>query len=107
MPALRAGVANLAADAKDVGESRAFGDGALAGALDDGAVGEWVAERDAKLDDVGAGVDGGDGHVAGGREVGVARGEVDDKAGFVREVQRHWSIPFACSASALHRKPTM
>ena len=44
--------------------------GALAGALDDGAVGERIAEGDAELEDVRARINGGDGDVVGGREVG-------------------------------------
>ena len=73
---------------EDVGEAGAVGDGALAGALDDGAVGEGIGERDAELEDVGAGVDGGERDVAGGGEVGVAGGEVGDEAGLVGESDR-------------------
>ena len=60
-------------------------DGALAGALDDGAVGEGIAEWDAEFEDVGAGVDGGESDVVRGGEVGVADGEVGDEAGLVGE----------------------
>ena len=86
---MRARVADLAADAEDVLETRAAGDGAFGGALDHGAVGEWITERHAELDDVRASVDGGDGHVTRGGEVGIARGEVDDEAGFVWKTNRH------------------
>ena len=72
-----------------VAEAGAIFDGAFAGALDDGAVGKWIAEGDAELEDVGARVNGGDRDVVGGRDVGVADGEVGDEAGFAGEPDRH------------------
>ena len=56
-------------EGEDIAEAGAVLDGALAGALDDGAVGEWIAEGDAELEDVGARVNGGD-----GRCYGLSRG---------------------------------
>ncbi len=77
-----AGVArSCARKLEDVGQADAAGNRAFAGALDDGAVGEGVAEGDAELDHVGAGVDGGEGDGAGVGEGGVACGEVGDDAG--------------------------
>ena len=86
---MRAQLADVETGFEDVGEACAAGDGTFGCSLDHGAVGERVAEWDAELDDVGARVDGGDGHVARGGERGVARSEIDDEAGFVVENYRH------------------
>ena len=88
-PACGRAARSSAASASTSASRGAAGDGAFAGALDDGAVGEWIAEGHAEFDHVGAGVDGGQRDLAGGREVGVAGGEVDDEAGLVGEADRH------------------
>ena len=64
-------------------------EGALAGALDDGTVGERIAEGNAQLEDVRARVDGGHRDVVRRREVGIADGEVGDEAGLAGEMDRH------------------
>ena len=76
-------------EGEDVVEAGAVLHGALAGALDDGAVGEWIAEGDAEFEDVRARVNCGDRDVVSGREVGVADGDVGDEAGFAGETDRH------------------
>ena len=58
-------------------------DGAIHGALNDGAVGERVAEGNAELNDVSAGINGGYGDVARGGDRGIACGEIDDETGLV------------------------
>ena len=87
----RAGGAQLARKADHVQQRRSAGDGAFGRALDHGAVGERVGEGHAELEHVRAVVDGGEGDVAGGGEVGVARGDKGDEAGFVREPYGHRS----------------
>ena len=82
---LRARFAQLLADAKHVGEARAACDGALGGPLNYGAIGEWIAERNAEFDDIGPVVDGGKRHLARRGEVWVTCGEVYNKARFVRK----------------------
>jgi hypothetical protein len=49
-------------------------EGAFAGALNDRAIGEWIAEGDAKLNDAGTSFDGGENDVARGSEIGIAAG---------------------------------
>ncbi len=86
---LRARGAQFACERENIGERGAIGDGAMAGALDDGAIGERIAEGNTEFEDVGAGIDGGERDGARGGEVGVADGEVDDEAGAVGEADRH------------------
>ena len=74
--------ANFAARARTLARRDAAVNGAVHGALNDGAIGERIAEGNAELDDVSTGVDGGNGDVAGGGDGGVAGGEIDDEAGF-------------------------
>src|SRR5580698_1865377 len=66
-------------EGEDVVEAGTVLYGALAGALDDGAVSERIAEGDAELEDVRARVNGGDGDVVGSGEVGVAYRDVGDE----------------------------
>ena len=63
----------------------AVGDGAMAGALDDGTVSKWIAEGNTEFEDVGAGIDSRERDCVRGREVGIAHGEVDNEAGAVRK----------------------
>jgi hypothetical protein len=63
--------------------------GALAGALDNGSIGDRIAEWDAKLDSARARFDGGEDHVARGGEIGIAAGDVGDEGGFRFEVEGH------------------
>ena len=59
---------NFAREGENVLEPRAARECALAGALDDGAIGKRIAERHAELDHVGARIDGRDGDFARGVE---------------------------------------
>jgi hypothetical protein len=63
--------------------------GSFAGTLDDGSVGNRIAERDAEFDDGGARVDSGEDDFARGGEVGIAAGYVGDERWFVVKVKRH------------------
>ncbi len=79
-------------------------DRALAGPLNHRPVGQRIAERHAQLDHVRAVVDRGKRHVARRREVGVARGEVDDKAGLLlkfdsRVIELFASVQFCYARS--------
>ena len=84
-----AGGANVARDGENVSQTRAAGESALAGALDDGTIAERVAERDAELDDVCARVNGGDGDAAGRVERRIAGRQVRNQARFLMEDDRH------------------
>src|SRR6202521_1171297 len=61
----------------------------LAGALDDRAVGERIAEGDTQFNYTRTRIDGCEDDIARGGEVGVATGHVGDKGGFVVEVEGH------------------
>jgi hypothetical protein len=61
----------------------------MAGALDDRAVGERIAERHTELKNVCTSVNSGERDGACCGEVGVAHGEVDDEARAVREADWH------------------
>ena len=86
---MRTGGAELARECEDIGERGAVSDGAMAGALDDRTVGERIAEGDAEFEDVHTGIDRGECDGERGGNVGIADGEVDDEAGFLREANRH------------------
>ena len=66
-----------------------MGQGALHGALDDGAVGERIAEGHAQFDHIRARVDGRKGNGARGLEDGVAGRQIDHQTRFVIETNRH------------------
>ena len=101
-----ASCADVFADFENVGEACAAGHRSFASPLDHGAVGEWITEGHAEFDDVCAVVDGGDGHVARGGEIGISGGDVDDEAGFFLEANWHYWVALL-SANALHKEPTM
>ncbi len=61
----------------------------MAGALNDGPVGERIAEGHAKFEDVGAGINRRERDGACGSEVGIADREIDDQAGAVRKANGH------------------
>lgn len=83
------GLAKIFGEGEHVGEADAPGDGALAGTLDDRAIGDGIGEGNAEFEHVGAVVQGGEGDVAGGGEVWVAHGEVGDDAGLIGEMNGH------------------
>jgi hypothetical protein len=66
--------------------------GALAGPLDDRAVGERVTEGDAEFDDGGTGVDCSQDYVARGGEIGIPGGDVGNEGRFVVEMKWHEGI---------------
>jgi hypothetical protein len=76
-------------ESEDVVQAGSVADGAFAGALNDGAIGDGIAEGDAEFEDVGAGIDGGDGDVVGGREVGVTDSDVGDETWLAGKTYRH------------------
>src|SRR5215467_4035906 len=63
--------------------------GPLAGALDHWSVGNRIAERNAKFNDAGPGVDRLKDDLFCSRDVGVATGDVGDERGFGFEVEGH------------------
>ena len=95
--------ANAAGDLEHGREGGAGLEGALAAALDDGSIGDGVAERDAEFDEVGAAADHGGDEGGGAERRGVAGGEIGDEAfavvaleGFeeaadARHAERHWN----------------
>src|SRR5262249_36740615 len=72
---------------QDFGWRRAGFKAALGGELIYEAVGEWVAERNAELEHVYAGLVKGEAELAGGFEGGVARADIDDEALFAFALQ--------------------
>ena len=93
------GGANAAGDFEDGREGGTRFEGAFAAALDDGAIGDGVAERDAELDEIGAAADHG-GHEGGGAQRrGVAGGEIGDEAFAMVALER-----FEEAADARHRR---
>ena len=90
------GGANLAGDLEHGGQGGAGLEGALAGALDDGAIGDGVAEGDAELDEIGAAADHG-GHQGGGAERRrIAGGEIGDETFAVVALQGEEEAADAC-----------
>ena len=94
------GGAQIAGQGKHVYETGTAREGAFTGALDDRAIGERIAEGNAELDDVRAGIDGSESDGAGdaqvrrlragglpGMEAFIARGEIDDEAGMLLEME--------------------
>jgi hypothetical protein len=76
-------------EGEDIVKAGAMFERALAGPLDDGAIGEWIAEGDPELEDVSTSVNGSDGDVGARRKVGIADGDVGDEAGLVGETDGH------------------
>ena len=74
--------ADFANEIDHLGEGRVRFEGALGGALDCGAVGERIAERDAEFDDIGAGFGEGEDKFVRGVQCGIACGDVGDDAEF-------------------------
>ena len=66
--------------------------GPLAGALNNGTIGERIAEGNSEFDDARARLDRGEDDFSRGGEIGIAAGDVSDEGGFVFEVERHGSI---------------
>ena len=83
------GSANLAGQDQHIFESRSVSQGALHGTLDDGAVGERIAERYAQFDHVCARVNGRNSNLARGLERRVACGQIDHQTRLVIETNRH------------------
>ena len=92
-PGPGAGSPQFVREREDICKRGAIGDGPMAGALDDRAVGEWVAERDAELQDIGAGIDRSERDGPRDGEIRIADGEVDDEAGTPEEMDGH-EYPF-------------
>ena len=85
-------LADFGGEFQDVLKACAVLEGALAGALDDGSIGERIAEGNAEFDDACACFDGGENDFACCGEIGIAAGYVGDERGFVIEVKGHESI---------------
>ena len=66
-----------------------MGQSTLHGALDDGAVGQRIAEGHTELDHIGAGIDGGERNGPRGLEAWVASRQVNNQPGFSIESNRH------------------
>ena len=76
------GFANAAHQIEDAGQRGAGFQRAFGGALNGGAVGERIAERNAQLDDIGAGFGQGENELQRGVERRIAGGDVGDDAEF-------------------------
>ena len=87
-PACGTRSANLSGQHKHVFETGAAGESAFAGALNDGAVGERIAEGHAEFDHVRARIDGLKHDGARGIERGIAGGDIHHQARFVIEGNR-------------------
>ena len=77
---------------KDVLEGGSVLERALAGALDNGTIGERIAEGHSEFDDACARFDRGEDHFARGVQIGIAAGDVGDEGGFVLEMEGHERI---------------
>lgn len=67
-------------------------EGALAGALNYGAIGQRIAEWDTEFDDARTSFNGSENDFACGREVGIAAGYVGDERWFAFKVKWHASF---------------
>lgn len=95
-----AGLANLADEVDDLTKSGAGFESAFRGALDGGAVGERIAEGNAKFDDIGARIRESENKFVRGGESGIAGGDVGDDAEFARFAQ---PLKLSCNPCTHHR----
>lgn len=85
-------LANFRGESEYVLERCSVFKSSLAGALDDRAIGERIAERDSEFDHARACVDGCEDDFARGGKVGIAAGYVGDELGLGLEMKRHEGI---------------
>ena len=85
-------LANFGGEFEHVLKRRSVLEGALAGTLDYGTIGERIAEWNAEFDDACAGLDACEDNFSCCGEIGVAAGDVGDEGGLIFEVEGHGSI---------------